>query len=289
MNDRYPAIRVAAKEVLVDAHLGAAHDVAWGAWKDKDKAIVRWVDRAKALADDLIKNDGASEVYRLRVNTRAVAACVGARGEVDPRPWTEEVLRVGQHMISATEDPVRKAQLQWDVGMALYDALQVHQMRGEHDVAIRYGEMAIENLEKGQPRERPTAAYLLGRLYFRIGAVYALRDQNHRAATTWFDKAAPLLQRPLPKEAAGDLGRHGETFVSMGVSYWETGQRERAMELTQRGVELMDDAVKQGILADTTLSVGYGNLATMHRAMGKTDTAQRYETMAARLKQSDQR
>jgi tetratricopeptide (TPR) repeat protein len=289
MNDRYPAIRVAAKEVLVDAHLGAAHDVAWGSWKDKDKAIVRWVERAKALADDLIKNDGASEVFRLRVYTRAVAASVGARGAVDPHAWTDEALRIGKSLIAATEDPMRKAQFQWDVGMALYDALQVHQMRGEHDIAIRYGEKAIEYLEKGQPRERPAAAYLLGRLYFRIGAVYALRDQNHRTATTWFDKAVPLLQRPLPAEAAGDLGRHGETFVSMGVSYWETGQRERAVELTQRGVELISQAVKQGQLTPAPLVVGYSNLAAMHRAMGKPDTAERYEALSARLKHTQQR
>jgi tetratricopeptide (TPR) repeat protein len=286
MNDRYPAIRVAAKEVLVDAHLGAAHDVAWGNWKDKDKAIVRWVERAKVLADDLIKNDGASEIYRLRVATRAVAACVGARGEVDPRPWTEEAIRVGQSLIATAQDPVRKAQFQWDLGMALYDALQVHQMRGEHDVAMKYGESAIEYLEKGQPRERPAAAYLLGRLYFRIGAVYALRDQNHRAATTWFDKAVPLLERPLPQEAAADLGRHGETFVSMGVSYWETGQREKAVELTQRGVDLMQQAVKKELLSETVLAVGLGNLATMNRTLGKSEAADRYEAMSNRLRRT---
>jgi len=284
VNDRYPAIRVAAKEALVDAHLGAAHDVAWGMWKDKDKAIVRWVERAKVLADDLVKTDGASEFYRLRVYTRAVAACVGARGAVDPRPWAEDALRVGKGLIASAQDPLRKAQFQWDLGMALYDALQVHQMRGEHDVALKYGEMAIEYLEKGQPRDRPAAAYLLGRLYFRMGAVYALRDQNHRAATSWFDKATPLLERPLPPEAAGDIGRHGETFVSMGVSYWEVGQQERAVRLTQHGIEFMEKAVKQQILSEATLAVGYSNLAAMQRALGKPEVAERYEAMSTRLR-----
>ena len=27
---KHPAVRVAAKEVMLDAHLGAAHDIAWG-------------------------------------------------------------------------------------------------------------------------------------------------------------------------------------------------------------------------------------------------------------------
>ena len=52
-SDPHPAIRVAAKQVLVDAHLGAAHDIAWGEWKEKDKAVVRWLQRAVTVSEDL--------------------------------------------------------------------------------------------------------------------------------------------------------------------------------------------------------------------------------------------
>ncbi len=48
----HPALRVAAKEVLVDAHLGAAHDIAWGEYKDKQKVVVRWLQRAESFAAD---------------------------------------------------------------------------------------------------------------------------------------------------------------------------------------------------------------------------------------------
>ena len=34
----------------------------------------------------------------------------------------------------------------------------------------------------------------------------------------------------------------------MGVSYWETGQRQKAVELTQKGIKWMEQAVKQGTL-----------------------------------------
>jgi len=285
-NDAHPAIRVAAKEVLVDAHLGAAHDIAWGTWKEKEKAIPKWLERAALFAEDLIKNEGGSSLYRLRVSTRALAACVGARGLVDPTPWTEDTLRIGQTLVKSIDDPQRKAQLQWELGMALYDTLQTYQIRGEHDSAIKYGEMAISYLERGQKSPSASAAYLLGRLYFRMGAVYALRDQNHHRATEWFDKALPLLEKPLPPDAYADLGRHGETFVSMGVSYWETGNREKSLELTQRGVALMEQAVKQGLLEESSLTVAYNNLATMHRYLGQSESAQRFESMAARLKKA---
>jgi tetratricopeptide (TPR) repeat protein len=287
--DPHPAIRLAAKEVLIDAHLGAAHDIAWGAWKEKEKAVTRWLQRAALLADDLIKTEQAGEGYRLRVATRALAACVGARGEVDPTPWAEDVLKVGKNLLAASDDAARKAQIRWDLGTALYDALQVYQIRGQHDTAMRYGELAIQYLDQDKSRMSASAAYLLGRIYFRVGAVYALRDQNHRTAVTWFEKAIPLLEKPLPPEALPDLGRHGETFVSMGVSYWESGQREQALRLTQAGIALMEDAVKRGLLDEKALPVAYGNMATMYRHLGQNDPAERFDSMAARIKQTSQR
>ena len=77
---------MAAKEVLVDAHLGAAHDIAWGEWKEKDKAVARWLERAVAVADDMVKNEGGSREVLFRVHARALAAYVGVRGGIDPEP-----------------------------------------------------------------------------------------------------------------------------------------------------------------------------------------------------------
>jgi len=283
--DRHPAVRQAAKEVLVDAHLGAAHDIAWGTWKEKERSVPRWLELANQWAEDFIANDSGSRHHRFRVAARALAACVGMRGALDPDRWTQQAEQSGEALIAETDDPARKAQLQWDLGMALYDALQVYQMRNDHDTALKYGERAIEYLEQGKHRRpSPTAGYLLGRLYFRLGAIYAIRDENHRAAISWFEKAVPLLERPLPEEANADLGRHGETFVSMGVSYWIAGQRDEAVRLTETGVVHLEQAVKQELVEASTLAVPYGNLASMYRQLGRTEKAQSFREMAAKIK-----
>jgi tetratricopeptide (TPR) repeat protein len=282
--DPHPAIRLAAKEVLVDAHLGAAHDIAWGNWKQKEAALSKWLTQADAFAEDLVEKEGRSPELRFRVSTRALAAYVGMRGKLDPSKWADAAIRTGKELIATTEDPVRKARLQWDLGMALYDALQTCQMRSEHDTALKYGEWAIEYLEQGEQGKRsPATSYLLGRLYFRLGAIHAIRDENHRAAITWFDKALPLLEGQAPNEALADQGRHGETFVSMGVSYWEAGEREKAVQVTQRGLELMEQAVKQGTLDRSALAIPYSNLASMNRQLGQKEKAEQFEKMAARL------
>jgi tetratricopeptide (TPR) repeat protein len=285
--DKHPAIRLAAKEVLVDAHLGAVHDIAWGDWKEKDVAVARWLERAVAFADDLVQNEGGSKDNQFRVCTRALAACVGVKGKIDPKPWIQKTLSQGNELIDTTSDPVRKAQFQWDLGMALYDAVQVYQMRSDHESALRYAQTAAEYLEQGHQRKQTlTTAYILGRLYFRLGAIYAIRGKNHKEAIVWFEKAAPLLMKPLPPESKAELGREGETFVSMGVSFWETKQKDKAVELTQHGLGLMEDAVNQGTLDKSALVIPYNNISAMHRQMGASGKADQFQEMASKIKDS---
>ena len=277
-SDPHPAIRLTAKEVLIDAHLGAAHDIAWGNWNQKETAVPRWLDRASAFAEELIENDGGTPEHRFRVAVRALAAYVGVRGKLAPTKWAEQTIGVADEMIAAAGDSPKKQQLQWDLGMALYDAVQICQMRSENDAALRYGQQAIEQLEQGIARNQDNRAdlYLLGRLYFRLGAIYAVGKQDHRTAVTWFEKAVPVFDQSIAQLDQKEFGRLGETLVSMGVSYWESGQREKAVKLTERGVDLMEKAVKGGGIQPSALEVPYSNLATMHRNLGDQEKAEMF-------------
>lgn len=286
--DTHPAIRVVAKEVLIDAHLGAAHDIAWGDWKEKNKAVARWLERGLAVAEDLVKNEGGHEEQLFRVYARAMAAYVGIRGEIDPEPTVNAVIGTGEEAITAARDAIHKAQLQWDLGMALYDAVQIAQMRSDHVNALKYGEQAAEYLAKAnEVKQSPSSAYLLGRLYFRLGTIHAIRDKDHRAAIVWFDKAVPLLEGASADEVSNDLGRHGESFVSMAVSYWEAGQRQKAVAMNEKGIASMEQAVKQGTLEKSALVVPYSNLAAMHRKLGATEKAERFQDLARRMKKEN--
>jgi tetratricopeptide (TPR) repeat protein len=269
---------------MLNAHLGAAHDISWGNWRDKEVAVKAWLDKAVAIADDLVRNEGGSQEYRFRVASHALAVCAGMRGKIDPAPWTDAALDSGKSMVAAASDAVHKAHLQWDLGLALYDAMQACQYRGDAAAALRQGEMAADYLEKGMgPAPALENGLLLGRLDFRLGAIQAIRQHNHQVAVSWFEKAQPLLERAYARPS-DDLGRYGEMLVSMGVSYWETGKRQKAVELSEHGVALMELACKQGKLARPTLNVPYGNLASMHRQMGAIDKAAYFEQMAAKNK-----
>ncbi len=281
----HPAIRLSAKEVLVDAHLGAAQDIAWGSWNQKEASVAKWLQRAAAVADDLIKKEGGSAEYRFRVAARGLTAYVGLQGKLDPTELADEASKVGQELIGSATSPTTKQQVQWDLGMALYDAVQLYQMRKEHETALEYGQQAASFLEQGIARRQnhPADSYFLGRLYFRLGAIHAVsQEKNHRSAVTWFDKGAPLLEKSIASIDATEKGRLGETLVSMGVSYWEVGQRDKSVDLTSRGITLMEQAVREGTLEKASLEIPYGNLATMYRHLGKTDEANRYLEKASK-------
>jgi hypothetical protein len=117
-------------------------------------------------------------------------------------------------------------------------------------------------------------------LYFYMGAVYAVHEQDHTKATQWYDKAVPLLTGPRPVSELYSPRREGEVLVSMGVTYWQQGQQARALELTQSGANLIELAVEDGILAKGALSVPYGNLAAMYEQMGEATNATKYAELA---------
>jgi tetratricopeptide (TPR) repeat protein len=277
------AVRRAAKRTLVHANLSVANDIAWGYWQQKDKVVPKWLVAAHEAAEDLINQEGADESLHLLVLRRALAASAGTQGKLDPVAWTKEVVTTGRRLIDESVDPWRRSRLEWETGLALYDALQADQARGYHDHALSNSSLVVKHLESAlkQRQETPHGAYLLGRLYFRIGAIHAVELADHRSAVTWFRKALPLLERPLPTTAAADVGRLGESFVSMGISFWEASQREEALRLTHHGISLVMQGVKNRAISPQALAVPYSNLAFMHRELGDAKQAESYAQMAS--------
>jgi tetratricopeptide (TPR) repeat protein len=274
-----PAIRQQAKDVLFDAHLGAARDVAWGHWDDKADSIKRWLTQAEEYAADseMIKIPRFSREYPFKTAVCALACQVGMPETTDVKPFIEKVLHEGELLLQSTNDPLLTKKHQWEIAISLYDGVQICQLRKQYTQALKYGELASEYMEAGiEGRCCEVDQYLLGRLYFRLGAIHAIGNKNHRAAIVWFDKAKPVFEKLMPKINPEELGRLGGTFVSMGVSYWETGQREEAVRLTERGLKQIERAVKIGTAEQSEFLIPYTNLSKMYEELGNAENAERY-------------
>ncbi len=281
-------VRLAAKEALFEAHLAAAKDVVWGHWDNKPAAIRKWIDKALDIAADseIREQQRDFREFPLKIAACALAAQVVLPETNDLEPYVLELIDTAEALIQTTRDPILVRKYQWETSLALYDAVQIYQIRKQYSPALKYGELAAEYMEEGiRGRDNDLDFYLLGRLYFRMGAIHAIGTKNHRAAIEWFDSAKSVFEQLLPRINPDELGRLGETLVSMGVSYWWTGQRDEALRLTERGLKQIERATKMGTAPQAALVIPFTNLANMYNELGSSERAEYYSRQASLLEE----
>jgi tetratricopeptide (TPR) repeat protein len=214
----------------------------------------------------------------------ALVACAGADGKVDSIPWARMALQTGKPLVSVASDSWTKLLLQWQLGVALSDGLAADELRGAVSHALPNTSLTITYMETGAKarRETPADAFRLGWLYYRMGSLHAVQRNDHKTAIAWYEKAFPLLDRPIPATLRNQQGRYGEWLVSMGISYWEEGTHEFALQLTDAGLQHVQEAVNRKLTDEKSLIIPYSNLAFMHDAMGHKSEAQNFLQLAAK-------
>ncbi len=271
-----------AKRLLVEAHLAIAVDISRREYNDKMDNVAQWVSRASAFAEEAIENDNGDLGMRIRVAQQSLAALSNFKPANDPNPLIQEINETLKTIKKDAHDPLWMDQLEWTSGMAYLHALKIEHHRRRPKQALEYSERAIELLaDKAEDRrDNPQTERLVGELYFHIGAVHAVHESQHGKAVEWYDRAFPLL---MTESADSELvvPRHeGEALVSMAVSYWDQGDRDRAVSLTEMGADLIEQAVAGGVIVRKNLAVPYGNLAVMHKKLGNSSESQRYAKLA---------
>ncbi|MEQ8847181.1 hypothetical protein [Botrimarina sp.] len=278
-----------AKDLLVAAHLAVAEEIAKGDYADKGSTVAEWVGRASELAEQRIASDQGGLELRLEVARGALAALAELRPTKDPSPWLDEAQETADSLLADATDPLFRARVHWELGEAYQHAVRIEHVRGDAAKALEYGSRAITELSAGaEPRTTsPAAEKLVGRLYFYLGAVNAVHRTDHDEAIGWYDKGRGILAEGPSGSEFVIPRRDGEELVSMGVSYWEQGQKEMAVDLTETGARLMERGVSAGVLGESTLAVPYGNLATMYKLQQNATKASEYNRLARGVRPED--
>ena len=142
-----------------------------------------------------------------------------AEGKIDSVPWARMALQMGKPLIAAADDPWTKLALQWELGVALSDGLAADELRGAVQHAMPNTALTITYFEAGAKgrRETPDDAFPPGLAVLSPWArCTRCRRSDHKTAVAWYEKAYPLLDRPIPptsRNAARPLrrmaGEHG--------------------------------------------------------------------------------
>jgi tetratricopeptide (TPR) repeat protein len=284
IRDQQTDVRRMAKDLLVDAHLAIAQDIALGNFQRQSEVVPKWLTRATELAEEFISDDQGDETVRMQIYRTTLAVYSVLQGNFDASIATDEAIKEGQRLVAASQDRLYQFRVERELSEVLYHAARVEHRCGRLDMAQKYLNNAVVLLEGDQRNWQPSLfdRMMTGQLYFLTGAVYALVDEDHAEAVKWFDKALPTFNDERLVHLV-DSSAFGDLFVSMGVSYWETGDRTKAIELTQAGAERMQDGVQAGSIEIAALSVPYGNLAAMHQEMGHSDRAKHFAELMAKV------
>jgi tetratricopeptide (TPR) repeat protein len=288
-NDRRFMSRRLAKRILVDAHLAVARNISRGKYQRQRQVAPKWLSRGRALVEELISRDQGDPALRLVVYQNILSTAADLNNPDDPSRVLDDLLKEGRRQIATADDAANKVRLEWELGVALAEAVRLERLRGDDKSALSLADDALVLLQQSAPQRQstPDQRYTVGRLYFQIGSLYAVHRKDHSEAIEWYAKAHPMLSEDIPVSVSAAPRIHGETFISMGVSYWKEGQQERAIELTEQGAEILQQAVVDGHLDADTLAIPYGNLASMHQQVGNESDAQAFAELATTLGTGD--
>ena len=288
-NDREFTSRRLAKQVLVDAHLAVARNISRGKYQRQRQVVPKWLSRSRALVEELVTRDQGDPALRLKVYQHVLGSAADLENPDDPSRVLEDLLAEGRRLVETSNDPMDKSRLEWELGSALAEGVRLERLRGADRSALALADDALVLLQQSAAERQatPSQRYVVGRLYFQIGSLYAVHRGDHAEAVEWYAKATPMLTQDIPVGVQAHPRVHGETFISMGVSYWKQNRRERAIELTEQGAEILQHAVVEGLLPPETLAISYGNLASMHKQLGNGSDARAFAELANSLESSD--
>ncbi|MDA7977574.1 MAG: hypothetical protein MPJ50_02250 [Pirellulales bacterium] len=283
INDSRLAIRRAARNAYLDAHLSIAMDIAAGSFRNQADAVGQWLSRAMVLAE------GAAETRRVEqkfhVASQGLHALARMPSPPDPQEWARQTLTLGRELLGDIADPLCQQRISWDLARALASGVKIHRKRGEAADALQLAELADTYFRQAGPDRGKSGreALQIGLFRFQAGSVEALLNDDHEAAAKWYETAkGSFAQTPTHLTERIDY-EYGQILVSMAVSYWETGKPDQALQLMTDGSKYMEAAVQAGRLESKAMGAPYFNLAVMLRHLGKESEAVHYDELARRV------
>lgn len=288
VEDRRFAVRRMAKHVLVSAHMSVARDIAMGNFQRQTEVVPKWLLRATEMADEFISDDKGDELLQMLIFRDTLASYAELQvGTFDAGVATEEAIRAGKKIIASATDDHFKMHVERVLAETLLHTAKISRSRGKYEMALQHANNALALIENTSKHWEDMGhdKYLEAQLYFVIGSVHAIHESEHDEAVKWYAKARSTFVASNFASPLYSARGHGEMYVSMGLSFWENGDREKAIQLTQTGAELMKEAVETGSLQLKAMSVPYGNLATMHGKLGAADKSKEYAKLVAKVEQ----
>jgi len=282
-----PTMRQQAKLVQMNAFISGALDYSISNWQRKEEDIPQWLAGAEKLAMNLVIEENMMRECLLELATKAISVYANCPDLPGLEKWIDQLESVTEEIVSQAEDDftVRKVENQY--ASAIYDVIQICHYKGNSQLEMQYATKAVQMLERNLNDDNDIETmYRLANLYYQIGSLEAsgLAGQapekpdkkSYSRAAGWFAKAIPLFQQIETSLDDQEQPYLGEMYVSIGATYWTLGEKDYALQITEYGVEKLEDAVADNLYPEKNLATPYNNLSKMYGVMGRTEEGELY-------------
>lgn len=280
--------RQEALHILIEAYFASAIVISRGQWANKQEAIDKWLKTGAELAGAVLEGGEAQPELRLLAIQQTLSAYRGLPTPNDATSAVERLVREADRLIGLYPDPIFQQQVATIFIDGILAAMEIAQLRDTDKVARQYAEQGTVFLQKLDANviSAPRTQRLVASFYFQVGLLQALHGENHPLAIEAYERSREYCDKLLPEASPALLGKFGEWYVSMGISYWQEESHELAMELTQQGLDWMQTAERAGKIDKQALLIPMRNLATMYRARNEKEAYEQMTARAAALEES---
>ncbi len=277
-----------ALHVLIEAYFASAIVISRGQWANKQEAIDKWLKTGAELAGAVLEGGEAQPELRLLAIQQTLSAYRGLATPNDATSAVERLVKEADRLIGLYPDPIFQQHVVTTFIDGILAAMEIAQLRKTDKVARQYAEQGVVFLQKLDDNviSAPRSQRLVASFYFQVGLLQALHGENHPLAIDAYEHAREYCDKLLPEASPALLGKFGEWYVSMGISYWQEESQELAIELTQQGLDWMQTAERAGKLDKQALLIPMRNLATMYRDRNDEEASEQMSARAATLEAS---
>jgi len=274
-----------ALELMVNAHLAIAHDIAFGEYttEEKNRAVPKWIELSWKFTAHLLANNYHDQALGLDVCRSSLELLKKLGKSVPLEVWEERITQQAASVLQLKGTSTEfMDHMRWQQAMALYHATIIAR-QGKDGNRVQQLGLAAYQLFRGPLTattktnhwdSTPTKAAMIG-LCYTLGSVEAIDNLDHVKAIQWYGQALQYLDTPNIQQFAAEhatkqsigLGWHGERLVSMGLSYWSTGNKTQGLRLTQQGIAWIETAVRDHGFPNHHLKIPYSNLAVMTKSL----------------------
>ncbi|MCB0644653.1 MAG: tetratricopeptide repeat protein, partial [Phaeodactylibacter sp.] len=154
-----------------------------------------------------------------------IAEVMGARGDLD------QAILYGQKAINAARQYERNARSITYQGIAYLNLAGYLEQKGEHELALKHLETAVELLDEGQGPGNPTTAIVHGdmaNVYYNMGEWEKAEEYYLKWLNNWKETMPP------------GYFYFAEIYMRFGDFYVKTGQPDKGLELLEMAKEKLE-------------------------------------------------